>query len=131
MVERQRRRESRWRISEVVAGANSKCSAKRNTGRPIKRKDAFSHEKYAFSRVGPAQEPIPDSLKDALLYGVGGVGGVKDGYRKQTVTRRCSLVAFVSRFPRLFAWWWSDRNNIKQTPRANFKVGFLQMWSQE
>jgi hypothetical protein len=73
MAERRRRRERRWRMSEVVTGELpkiSRCTRSRAAGSPISRRIRlpFSHENHVFSNAELAeQEPIPEPKTKALL----------------------------------------------------------------
>lgn len=76
--ESRKRRDSRSRIREAVAGWEPPISsqqARKTADRLVRRKKPRTHENHVFSRVGLAvQEPIPDSLKSAFLEGKRGVG---------------------------------------------------------
>ena len=78
--ENRRRRDSRSRISEEVAGwlpPISRYSARKAADRLARRKHPFTketQENHVFTRIGlVVQEPIPDSLKRAFLESRGGV----------------------------------------------------------
>lgn len=69
-VESRRRRDSRSRIREAVAGWEPPISsqqARKTADRLVRRKKPRTHENHVFSTVGLAvQEAIPDSLKSAF-----------------------------------------------------------------
>lgn len=75
--ESRRRRDSRSRIREAVAGWEPPISsqqARKTADRLVKRKKPRTHENHVFRRAGlAAQEPIPDSLKSAFLESKRGV----------------------------------------------------------